>query len=79
MSLRHDFAIAGRKIVNHQNVVARGKPMLDQIRAEAARAAGDEDAHVGSAARFFQVRVAALTRLPSSSARRRPGQFRRAA
>ena len=42
----HDLALSGRKIVDDENFVTLRQPMLDQVRAEAAGAAGDQDAHV---------------------------------
>ena len=47
---RNDLALAGREIVDDKNLVTLRQPMLDEVRAEAAGAAGDQDAHIKSRA-----------------------------
>ncbi len=42
---RQDIARAGREIVDDQNLVALRQVVLDQVRAEAAGAAGNQDPH----------------------------------
>ena len=54
-----DLAPAGREIVDDENLVALRQLMLDQVRAEAARAAGNQNPHRVSVP-APQMRVAAL-------------------
>ena len=54
MGARQRVAMAGRKIVDHQDIVAGEEEMLGQIGAEATGAAGNENAHASQPRASFK-------------------------